>query len=67
MYIVQVRAMMDSIMKHNDTDVEIAVLAVSIHKDPADQVWTVRQLATMSTRKQVWKQMMIHNYRQVHC
>ena len=44
----------------------LAVLAVLIHEDPAVQVGMMRQLATMPTRKQVWEQMMIHNYRQVH-
>ena len=51
----------------NDMDVKsLAVLAVLIHEDPAVQVGMMRQLATMPSRKQVWEQMMIHNYRQVH-
>ena len=44
----------------------LVVLAVPIHENTAVQVGMMRQLATMPTRKQVWEQMMIHNYRQVH-
>ena len=39
-----------------------AALTVAIREfeDPANQVWTARQLAIMPTRKQVWEQTMIH-------